>query len=112
MIFDQELSLFVIDTLLVSTGSSNTWVGADKSYVQTSSSQDTGHTVVCNAIIAFSSVIFLTRCMQSISYSIGSFSGEEYTDTVTLSSGLVIPDQSIGVASQSKGFEGIDGMLG
>ena len=63
MIFNQELNLFVIDTLIVDTGSSNTWVGADKSYVASSSSQDTGDTVVCNAIIEFSSVTFLTRCM-------------------------------------------------
>lgn len=33
-------------TLLVDTGSSNTFIGADKEYVQTSTSQDTGNTVV------------------------------------------------------------------
>lgn len=33
-------------TLLVDTGSSNTFVGAGKQYVQTSTSQDTGNTVV------------------------------------------------------------------
>ncbi len=40
------------------------------------------------------------------------FIGEEYTDTVTLGSGLVIPHQSIGVASSASGFDGFDGILG
>ena len=34
------------------------------------------------------------------------------TDTVTLSSSLVITGQSIGVASRSSGFDGFDGILG
>lgn len=38
--------------------------------------------------------------------------GEEFLDQVTLSNGLVITDQSIGVASESSGFEGVDGILG
>lgn len=33
-------------------------------------------------------------------------------DTVTLSSGLVIQNQSIGVASTHNGFAGYDGILG
>lgn len=33
-------------------------------------------------------------------------------DTVTLGSGLMITSQSIGVASQSEGFDGVDGVLG
>lgn len=32
--------------------------------------------------------------------------GTEFTDQVTLASGLVIPKQSIGVASTSTGFDG------
>jgi len=80
-------------TLLIDTGSSNTWVGADKKYTPTSSSQDTGASV-------------------SVSYGSGSFSGEEFTDTVDLGGGLVIQSQSIGVASQAQGFEGVDGILG
>jgi len=83
-------------TLLIDTGSSNTWVGADTSnpYKPTSSSTDTGNTV-------------------SISYGSGSMSGEEYIDTVTLSPSLVIQKQSIGVANNSTGFgNGIDGILG
>ncbi|KAI0917457.1 hypothetical protein AcW1_007348 [Taiwanofungus camphoratus] len=80
-------------TLLIDTGSSNTWVGADKKYVQTSTSQDTGDSV-------------------NVSYGSGSFSGTEYTDTVTLVQGLVIQNQSIGVASTAQGFSGVDGILG
>ena len=41
-----------------------------------------------------------------------SFLGLEYTDTVTIVSGLVISGQSIGVASASEGFRGVDGILG
>ncbi|EIW80819.1 acid protease [Coniophora puteana RWD-64-598 SS2] len=80
-------------TLLIDTGSSNTWVGADKEYTPSSSAKDTGNTV-------------------EVSYGSGSFSGEEYTDTVTLGDGLVIKNQSIGVASFAQGFQGVDGILG
>jgi len=38
--------LFDADTLLVDTGSSNTWVGANKAYTTTSTSVDTGNTFV------------------------------------------------------------------
>lgn len=38
--------------------------------------------------------------------------GTEYIDKVTLTSGLVITSQSIGVASSSEGFEGTDGIIG
>jgi len=80
-------------TLLIDTGSSNTWVGAGKKYVKTSTSQSTGNKV-------------------NVSYGSGSFSGTEFTDTVTLSPGLVITDQSIGVASAAQGFQDVDGILG
>ncbi|KAG1729287.1 acid protease [Suillus lakei] len=80
-------------TLLIDTGSSNTWVGANTPYVRTNTSVDTGHSV-------------------SVSYGSGTFSGEEYLDTVTLSSDLVIAGQSIGVASSAQGFNGVDGILG
>ncbi|TFY69680.1 hypothetical protein EVJ58_g276 [Rhodofomes roseus] len=80
-------------SLLVDTGSSNTWLGAGTSYTKTSTSTDTGESV-------------------SVSYGSGSFSGEEYTDTVTLGDGLTITDQSIGVASSTDGFSGVDGILG
>ncbi|KAJ7361452.1 aspartic peptidase A1 [Mycena albidolilacea] len=79
--------------LIVDTGSSNTWVGATKKYVVTSTSTKTTSRV-------------------SVSYGSGSFSGTEFTDQVTLATGLVIPKQSIGVASTSSGFDGVDGILG
>ncbi|TCD61549.1 hypothetical protein EIP91_008260 [Steccherinum ochraceum] len=80
-------------SLLVDTGSSNTWLGAGRSYVKTPSSVQTKDSV-------------------SVSYGSGEFSGKEYTDTVTLGSGLVIKGQSIGVASRADGFDGVDGILG
>ncbi|CAK5284004.1 unnamed protein product [Mycena citricolor] len=80
-------------TLLIDTGSSNTWVGAAKAYVPTSTSTDTRQSV-------------------NVSYGSGSFSGTEYTDEVTLGPGLVIQNQSIGVASTASGFNGVDGILG
>ncbi|KAG0695483.1 acid protease [Suillus ampliporus] len=80
-------------TLLIDTGSSNTWIGASAPYKPTDTSVDTGDTF-------------------SVSYGSGSVSGEEYLDTVTLGSGLVITGQSIGVAKSSQGFSGVDGILG
>ncbi|KAG2350726.1 acid protease [Suillus weaverae] len=79
--------------LLVDTGSSNTWVGANTPYAMTSTSVNTGQLV-------------------AVSYGSGYFSGTEYTDTVTLGSGLTITRQSIGVASFSLGFTDVDGILG
>ncbi|KAJ3797904.1 family A1 protease [Lentinula aff. detonsa] len=79
--------------LIVDTGSSNTWVGADTKYVPSSTSTNTGARV-------------------SVSYGSGEFSGTEYIDEVTLSSSLVIKSQSIGVASKSQGFQRTDGILG
>jgi cathepsin E len=49
---------------------------------------------------------------QSVTYGSGSFSGTEFTDTVSLGSGLTVTKQSIGVASRSTGFDGVDGILG
>jgi len=79
--------------LLIDTGSSNTWIGAGRSYVRTSTSSSTGSSV-------------------SVTYGSGSFSGTEFIDQVTIAPGLVIPRQSIGVASTSTGFDGFDGILG
>lgn len=79
--------------LIIDTGTSNTWVGAGTPYVQTSTSQQTSDTV-------------------SVSYGSGTFSGTEFTDQVTLAPGLVVSSQSIGAASQSKGFNNVDGILG
>ncbi|KAL4244016.1 peptidase A1 family protein [Abortiporus biennis] len=79
--------------LLIDTGSSNTWVGAERKYTPTLSSVSTGQTV-------------------SVTYGSGSFSGDEYTDTVTLGLGLTIQNQSIGAASRAQGFDDVDGILG
>ncbi|KAF7298759.1 Acid protease [Mycena indigotica] len=85
-------------TLLIDTGSSNTWIGAGKKYTPTSTSTD-------------------TRKAVNVSYGSGSFSGTESaaaadTDQVTLSPTLVIENQSIGVASTAQGFDDVDGILG
>ncbi|KAF5312927.1 hypothetical protein D9619_002596 [Psilocybe cf. subviscida] len=80
-------------SLLIDTGSSNTWVGADTPYVRTSTSVKTSNSV-------------------SVTYGSGSFSGTEFTDTVSLGGGLTVTKQSIGVASTSTGFDGVDGILG
>ncbi|KAF8524844.1 acid protease [Hysterangium stoloniferum] len=79
--------------LIVDTGSSNTWVGASQAYNPTSTSSKTSDSV-------------------QVSYGSGSFSGDEFTDQVTLASGLVIKSQSIGVATTNTGFNGVDGILG
>ncbi|KAG2103766.1 acid protease [Suillus discolor] len=81
-------------TLLVDTGSSNTWIGSNKAYKQTTTSRDTLHKF-------------------KVPYADGSsVSGEEYTDTVTLNSDLVVNSQSIGVASQASQMGSLDGILG
>ncbi|KAG0323565.1 hypothetical protein BG000_002582 [Podila horticola] len=84
--------------LIVDTGSSNTWVGAGKAYVPTSTSRKTADKVSEDNI--------------RVEYGSGSFSGAEYIDQVTIASGLVVSQQSIGVASTSKGFNNVDGILG
>ncbi|KAH9885223.1 acid protease [Cubamyces lactineus] len=80
-------------TLIVDTGSSNTWVGAGKRYIKTSSSKQTTNTV-------------------SVTYGSGDFSGIEFQDTVSLGTGLKATGQGIGAASRSHGFSGVDGILG
>jgi len=79
--------------LIIDTGSSNTWVGANQTYKPSLTSKSTGDSVF-------------------VSYGSGEFSGTEYIDFVDLGSGLVIAQQSIGVASSSTGFTGVDGILG
>ncbi|KIJ25549.1 hypothetical protein M422DRAFT_193362 [Sphaerobolus stellatus SS14] len=77
-------------TLIVDTGSSNTWIGASKQYTPTNSSKSTNETV-------------------AVSYGSGFFVSIIY-DTVTL--GRACIRQSIGVADFSIGFNGLDGILG
>ncbi|PSR75643.1 hypothetical protein PHLCEN_2v8934 [Hermanssonia centrifuga] len=78
--------------LIVDTGSSNTWAGADESNPVPAGSRSTGQLV-------------------EVIYGSGAFLGEEVIDTITLG-GLTIPSQSIGDAVISEGFEGVDGILG
>ncbi|KAG2064018.1 acid protease, partial [Suillus decipiens] len=85
-------------TLLLDTGSSNTWIGAKKPYQPTDMSQDTGGTFK----VAYGDIERPNHV-----------SGKEYTDTVTLSSNLVILGQSIGVSSNNFDLgDGLDGLLG
>ncbi|PIL28864.1 transporter [Ganoderma sinense ZZ0214-1] len=80
-------------TLLVDTGSANTFIGVNQTYVKTSTSNDTGNSV-------------------SVTYGSGRFSGEQFTDTVTLGN-VTIQNQGISVANQTLGFPStIDGILG
>jgi len=80
-------------SLTIDTGSANTWVGAENAYVKTNTSVQTDNNV-------------------SVSYGTASFSGTEFMDTVTITPGVVILSQSIGVASTVRGFHGADGILG
>ncbi|CAO3666834.1 unnamed protein product [Umbelopsis ramanniana] len=79
--------------LIVDTGSANTFIGASQAYNPTSSSSNTGSTF-------------------SIRIEADEASGNLFDDQVTLASGLVIAKQVIGVATTTKGFEGVDGVLG
>ncbi|KAJ7767950.1 aspartic peptidase A1 [Mycena maculata] len=87
-------------SLLVDTGSSNTWVGAGQAYVRTSTSVATGQEVE------------VTYGSGDFEWNFSSLLGNEFLDQVTIAPGLVIPQQSIGVATSSEGFEGVDGILG
>ncbi|KAI0333909.1 aspartic peptidase A1 [Cubamyces sp. BRFM 1775] len=83
--------------LIVDTGSSNTWIGAGQTYVQTSTTRQ-------------------TRDQVSLTYGSGAYmTGVEFTDTINMGVGglgLTVTGQSIGVAAQWAGFEGVDGVLG
>ena len=93
------------------TGSSNTWIGADKKkkYQPSSSSTNTHDEVVGISLDACAPNV--TMVHQSVSYGSGFFVGIEYMDTVKLG-GLRIEQQSFGVAKESESFEGVDGILG
>jgi len=80
-------------TLLIDTGSSNTWVGADQEY-------------------EFSNTTVPTLELFSIEYGSGYVEGFEVQDQVTLAPGLTIENQIIGVAVASGGFDDVDGILG
>ncbi|TCD68313.1 hypothetical protein EIP91_011172 [Steccherinum ochraceum] len=80
-------------TVIVDTASSNTWVGSNQPYVQTSSSVQSIDQV-------------------SVIYGFGSMDGTEFNDKISLNSGLNVFGQSIGVATSSTGFDGVDGVIG
>ncbi|KIY43929.1 acid protease [Fistulina hepatica ATCC 64428] len=79
--------------LIIDTGSSNTWVGANKPYSTTSTS-------------------ILTGNVEEVDYGSGFFSGLEFIDKVTLTDELVVNNQSIGDALIAQGFNEFDGILG
>ncbi|KAL4242480.1 peptidase A1 family protein [Abortiporus biennis] len=80
-------------TLLVDIASSNTWVGADQTYIQTGTTVQTQDTV-------------------AVTYGTGSMSGTEFNDRLAIGSALTIVGQSIGVATDVTGFSGVDGIMG
>ncbi|KAI0797322.1 acid protease [Irpex lacteus] len=80
-------------SLLIDTGSANTWVGAQTSFAPTSDAKDTG-------------------AKLAVQYKSSLVHGEEWIDTVTLGPDLVITGQGIGVASIALGFQNVDGILG
>ncbi|KAI0752477.1 acid protease [Daedaleopsis nitida] len=82
-------------TLLIDTGSSNTWFGAQTQthpFVPSASTQNTGSLV-------------------SVTYGSGFFIGDEFVDDVTLGT-LTIKNQSYGAAILAQGFDDVDGILG
>ncbi|KAF9061455.1 putative aspartic protease [Rhodocollybia butyracea] len=79
--------------LLIDTGSSNTWCGANKSFQPSSSCVSTRKTV-------------------KVGYGSGSFEGTEYEGPVILGDSLKVDKQSFAVANTAQGFKGIDGILG
>ncbi|KAG2078738.1 acid protease [Suillus decipiens] len=78
--------------LILDSGSANTWV-EDSWYVETKTSFRTGQPV-------------------RVTYGDGYFEGIEYLDSVNVGPGLTAVLQSIGVASESQGFDDFDGVLG
>ncbi|KAH8099772.1 acid protease [Cristinia sonorae] len=80
-------------TLLVDTGSSNTWVGSGKPFVQTSTS-------------------IQTKDQVAVTYGIGDMEGTEFNDKLSFDAGLNVFGQSIGIATSSTGFDDVDGILG
>lgn len=84
--------------LFVDSGSANTWVGHNKSYVHTKTS-------------------FRTNDNISITYGDGTINGREYLDQITLSPSLIVTNQSIGVDDRTGDFSThggitLDGIIG
>ncbi|KAH9934562.1 family A1 protease [Epithele typhae] len=78
--------------LLIDTGSSNTWVGAQSN----------------NSLQGAKSAGDLV----SVSYGSGFFTGAEVFATVKFPNGLTIANQSLGSAFVTQGITGVDGILG
>ncbi|RPD60576.1 acid protease [Lentinus tigrinus ALCF2SS1-7] len=81
--------------LLIDTGSSNTWVGAQtltNPFLGSGTTQPTGELV-------------------EVTYGSGFVIGQEFVDGITLG-GLTIQNQSFGSALLSEGFDDVDGILG
>ncbi|CAL1710305.1 unnamed protein product [Somion occarium] len=80
--------------LQVDTGSANTWFGAAKIIRAPTSAKDTGQSL-------------------DVEYGDAVMLGEEWVDQITLTPGLTIHNQSMGLALAAVGFAGeIDGILG
>jgi hypothetical protein len=129
-----SIPYYPLDTLIIDTGSANTWIGAGKPYVRTNTSVQTNDQVVSicifvqlvdqhettglqqpstsmyNMVLRHSSVHFPALAPPLLS--LHPLSGTEFTDAVTITPGVVIPSQSIGVASTSRGMKDVDGILG
>ncbi|KAJ3856567.1 aspartic peptidase domain-containing protein, partial [Lentinula lateritia] len=77
--------------LIVDTGSSNTWVGANpENRLQPGLGLD----------------------LFEVTYGSGAVLGDETTNTVNITPGLAVENQSIGNALLSEGFDGVDGIMG
>ncbi|KAI1786242.1 family A1 protease [Ganoderma leucocontextum] len=81
-------------TLLIDTGSSNTWFGAQ---------------LLTNPFVPTTSA--LTGNLVEVMYGSGFVIGQEFTDTVHLGD-LAIENQSFGGALVAEGFDDVDGILG
>ncbi|KAI0785358.1 aspartic peptidase A1 [Irpex lacteus] len=80
-------------SLLVDTASSNTWV-SDVKFIETDTTVQSPDSV-------------------SVQYGGGEFmDGTEFNDKITITSANIIFGQSIGVATDSQGFDDVDGVLG
>ncbi|KAJ3799690.1 acid protease [Lentinula aff. detonsa] len=78
-------------SLIVDTGSSNTWVGANPANrLQTPASLD----------------------LFEVTYGSGAVFGQETGETVNIVPGLAVENQSLGEAIESEGFDGVDGIMG
>jgi hypothetical protein len=128
-----SIPYYPLDTLIIDTGSANTWIGAGKPYARTNTSVQTNDQVVSIFIFVQSidqhkmgsqqpsTSMYNMALRHSLVHvpvivppmpSLHPLSGTEFTDTVTITPGVVIPSQSIGVASTSRGMKDVDGILG